>query len=113
MKSVIPLETKILESSIDIFKSNANFLEVAFLLIYGELPNKFQLDKLIFDINENAIIDLLLEIVLKESPPLRSYATGLLACGLLDRGVQDRVVKSNSFFKSISNFFAHLINSIT
>ena len=46
-------------------------------------------------VNENGIIDLLIEIVQKEKPPLRSYATGLLACGLLDRGVQDRVIKSN------------------
>ena len=35
--------------SIEDLAKNANFLEVAFLLIYGELPNQNQLNKLIND----------------------------------------------------------------
>ena len=54
--------------SIEDLAKNANFLEVAFLLIYGELPNQNQLNKLIEDINENAIIDEDLKKILEGFP---------------------------------------------
>ena len=41
--------------SIEDLAKNADFLEVAFLLIFGELPTKNQLNKLIDDIQDNAI----------------------------------------------------------
>ena len=43
--------------SIEDLAQNADFLEVAFLLIFGELPTKSQLSKLLTDIQDNAIID--------------------------------------------------------
>ena len=64
--------------SIEDLAKNANFLEVAFLLIYGELPNKSQLDKLIFDINENAIIDEDLKKIL-EGFPKSAHPMGILS----------------------------------
>ena len=41
--------------SIEDLAQNADFLEVAFLLIFGELPTKSQLSKLLTDIQDNAI----------------------------------------------------------
>ena len=38
--------------SIEDLAENASFLEVAFLLIYGQLPNESELNKFLNDINE-------------------------------------------------------------
>jgi citrate synthase len=43
--------------SIEDLASKAGFLEVAFLLIFGELPNREQLDKFHSDIREQSIVD--------------------------------------------------------
>ncbi len=43
--------------SIEELAEKANFLEVAFLLIFGELPNAEELDKFHEDIQENSIVD--------------------------------------------------------
>jgi citrate synthase len=43
--------------SIEELADKADFLEVAYALIFGELPNKEQLDKFHADIKENAIVD--------------------------------------------------------
>ena len=64
--------------SIEDLAKNANFLEVAFLLIYGELPNQKQLNKLIEDINENAIIDEDLKKIL-EGFPKSAHPMGILS----------------------------------
>ena len=64
--------------SIEDLAKNANFLEVAFLLIYGELPNQNQLNKLIEDINENAIIDEDLKKIL-EGFPKSAHPMGILS----------------------------------
>ena len=64
--------------SIEDLAKNANFLEVAFLLIYGELPNQYQLNKLIEDINENAIIDEDLKKIL-EGFPKSAHPMGILS----------------------------------
>ena len=64
--------------SIEDLAKNANFLEVAFLLIYGELPNQNQLNKLINDINENAIIDEDLKKIL-EGFPKSAHPMGILS----------------------------------
>ena len=42
---------------IDDLANGADFLEVAYLLIFGELPTTAQLDKFQLDINEEAIVD--------------------------------------------------------
>ena len=42
---------------LDELANKASFLEVAYLLIFGELPTKQQLEKLSNDIKERAIID--------------------------------------------------------
>ena len=64
--------------SIEDLAKNANFLEVAYLLIYGELPNQNQLNKLIDDINENAIIDEDLKKIL-EGFPKSAHPMGILS----------------------------------
>ena len=64
--------------SIEDLAKNANFLEVAFLLIYGELPNQNQLNKLIDDINQNAIIDEDLKKIL-EGFPKSAHPMGILS----------------------------------
>ena len=64
--------------SIEDLAKNANFLEVVYLLIYGELPNKNQLNKLISDINENAIIDEDLKKIL-EGFPKSAHPMGILS----------------------------------
>ena len=72
--------------SIEELANNANFLEVAFLLIFGELPNQEQLDKLLDDIKERSIIDEDLRIILNSYPKsahpmgiLSSLTSGLVA----------------------------------
>ena len=72
--------------SIEELANNANFLEVAFLLIFGELPNQEQLDKLSDDIKERSIVDEDLRIILNSYPKsahpmgiLSSLTSGLVA----------------------------------
>ena len=45
--------------------------------------------------NDLSLVDMLLALVDSEQAPLRCYATGLLSGALLDRTVQDRVIKTN------------------
>ena len=72
--------------SIEELAKKADFLEVAYLLIFGELPNKQQLEKLSNDIKERAIIDEDLRIILNSFPKsahpmgiLSSLTSGLVA----------------------------------
>ena len=64
--------------SIEDLAKNANFLEVAFLLIFGELPTKDELDKLVADIQDNAIIDEDLKKILV-SFPRSAHPMGILS----------------------------------
>ena len=57
---------------------NADFLEVAFLLIFGELPNAEQLDKFLIDIKEESYIDEDLKKIL-ESFPSAAHPMGVLS----------------------------------
>lgn len=57
---------------------NADFLEVAFLLIFGELPNNEQLDKFLVDIKEESYIDEDLKKIL-ESFPSAAHPMGVLS----------------------------------
>ena len=50
--------------SIEELANKADFLEVAYLLIFGELPTKSQLEKISDDIKERSIIDEDLRIIL-------------------------------------------------
>jgi len=66
--------------------NKADFLEVAYLLIFGELPTKQQLEKLSDDIKERSIIDEDLRIILNSYPKsahpmgiLSSLTSGLVA----------------------------------
>ena len=54
--------------SIEELAEKADFLEVAFLLIFGQLPNKEQLDKFLNDIKENSIIDEDIKRILESFP---------------------------------------------
>ena len=54
--------------SIEDLANGADFLEVAYLLIFGELPTKEQLIKFQSDINEEAIVDEDLKTILKSFP---------------------------------------------
>tara|TARA_B100001093_G_scaffold89753_1_gene81814 strand:- start:3585 stop:4868 length:1284 start_codon:yes stop_codon:yes gene_type:complete len=72
--------------SIEDLANKANFLEVAFLLIFGELPNKKQLQDFSNDIKERALIDEDLRIILNSYPRsahpmgvLSSLTSGLVA----------------------------------
>ena len=58
--------------------NNADFLEVAFLLIFGELPNAEQLDKFLIDIKEESYIDEDLKKIL-ESFPSAAHPMGVLS----------------------------------
>lgn len=58
--------------------TNANFLEVAFLLIFGELPNQEQLEKFLTDIKEESYIDEDLKKIL-ESFPSAAHPMGVLS----------------------------------
>jgi citrate synthase len=64
--------------SIDDLAKGADFLEVAYLLIFGELPTFAQLDKFQSDINEEAIVDEDLKKILK-SFPKTAHPMGILA----------------------------------
>ena len=64
--------------SIEDLAENASFLEVAFLLIYGQLPNESELNKLLNDINENSIVDEDLKKIL-ESFPKSAHPMGILS----------------------------------
>ena len=64
--------------SIEDLAENASFLEVAFLLIYGQLPNKLDLSKFLNDINENSIVDEDLKKIL-ESFPKSAHPMGILS----------------------------------
>ena len=64
--------------SIEDLAENASFLEVAFLLIYGQLPSKMDLSKFLNDINENSIVDEDLKKIL-ESFPKSAHPMGILS----------------------------------
>mgnify|MGYP005988784669 CR=1 FL=1 len=64
--------------SIDDLAKGADFLEVAYLLIFGELPTSTQLEKFQSDINEEAIVDEDLKTILK-SFPKTAHPMGILA----------------------------------
>jgi len=72
--------------SIEELANKADFLEVAYLLIFGELPTKSQLNKISDDIKERSIIDEDLRIILNSYPKsahpmgiLSSLTSGLVA----------------------------------
>ena len=72
--------------SIEELANKADFLEVAYLLIFGELPTKSQLEKISDDIKERSIIDDDLRIILNSYPKsahpmgiLSSLTSGLVA----------------------------------
>ena len=72
--------------SIEELANKADFLEVAYLLIFGELPTKSQLEKISDDIKERSIIDEDLRIILNSYPKsahpmgiLSSLTSGLVA----------------------------------
>ena len=64
--------------SIEDLAENASFLEVAFLLIYGQLPSESELNKFLDDINENSIVDEDLKKIL-ESFPKSAHPMGILS----------------------------------
>jgi len=64
--------------SIEELAEKADFLEVAFLLIFGDLPNQTQLDKFLVDIKENSIIDEDIKRIL-ESFPKSAHPMGILS----------------------------------
>ena len=64
--------------SIEELAEKADFLEIAFLLIFGQLPNRQQLDKFLNDIKENSIIDEDIKRIL-ESFPKSAHPMGILS----------------------------------
>ena len=64
--------------SIEDLASGANFLEVAYLLIFGDLPTQQQLEKFQSDIHKESLVDEDLKIILK-SFPRSAHPMGALA----------------------------------
>ena len=64
--------------SIDDLADGASFLEVAFLLIFGKLPTKKQLEKFQNDIRKESLVDEDLKAILK-SFPRKAHPMGALA----------------------------------
>ena len=64
--------------AIEDLANGADFLEVAYLLIFGELPTSAQLDKFLSDINEESIVDEDLKVILKSFPKI-AHPMGVLA----------------------------------
>ena len=72
--------------SIEELCENSSFIEVAFLLIFGELPTKSELDLLNKEIREDSLVDEDLKLILKSFPKaahpmgvLSSLTSGLIA----------------------------------
>jgi citrate synthase len=63
---------------IESLANDADFLEVAYLLVFGELPTQEQLDKFLFDIKEESFIDEDLKKIL-ESFPSSAHPMGVLS----------------------------------
>ena len=64
--------------SIEDLANNASFLEVSYLLIFGELPNNNELNMFLSDIQENAIIDEDLKKIL-DTFPKAAHPMGILS----------------------------------
>lgn len=64
--------------SIEDLAAKADFLEVAFLLIFGELPNQEQLDKFHSDIKEQSIVDEDIRKII-DSFPKSAHPMGVLS----------------------------------
>jgi len=97
--------------SIEELASKADFLEVAYLLIFGELPNKQQLEKLSNDIKERSIIDEDLRIILNSFPKsahpmgiLSSLTSGLVAFDPLAVNIDDE----EDMYDAILNLLAKI-----
>ena len=72
--------------SIDELCSKSSFIEVSYLLIYGELPNKDELSSFVNEIKQESIVDEDLKSILKSFPKsahpmgvLASLTSGLIA----------------------------------
>ena len=63
---------------IDVLAEKANFLEVAYLLIFGELPTQEQHDRFLHDIKEESYVDEDLKKIL-ESFPKSAHPMGVLS----------------------------------
>ena len=64
--------------AIEDLAEKASFLEVAYLLIFGELPNQEQLDKFYGDIKDNAIVDDEVKKIL-DAFPKNAHPMGVLS----------------------------------
>ena len=65
--------------SIEDLANNADFLEVSYLLIYGELPTKKKYRKLLIDIQERSVLDEDVKKIL-ETFPRSAHPMGMLSC---------------------------------
>ena len=65
--------------SIEDLANNADFLEVSYLLIYGELPTKKKYRQLLTDIQERSVLDEDVKKIL-ETFPRSAHPMGMLSC---------------------------------
>ena len=65
--------------SIEDLANNADFLEVSYLLIYGELPTKKKYRQLLSDIQERSVLDEDVKKIL-ETFPRSAHPMGMLSC---------------------------------
>ena len=99
--------------SIDDLANNVTFLEVAYLLIWGELPNEKELSNVSNEIQESSSIDKDLEYILK-SFPSKAHPMGIL-CSLtsaliafnpssVDVSSKEKMFRATRINGKISNF---------
>ena len=97
--------------SIESLAKNASFLEVAYLLIFGDLPSRNELDKFINDIQDNAIIDEDLKKIL-DSFPRSAHPMGILSSltsALIAFNPEKKISLSNSDKKKSEIFLYNTI----
>ncbi|WP_299000009.1 citrate synthase [Flagellimonas sp. S174] len=97
--------------SIEDLAEKADFLEVAYLLIFGELPNKEQLEKFHHDIKEEADVDEEMKKILQAFPKaahpmgvLSSMTSALVAFNPVSVDVSSEEAMYNSIVRILAKF---------
>ena len=97
--------------SIEDLTKNAGFLEVSYLLIFGFLPNKKQLEKFQIDIHKESLVDEDLKVILKSFPrsahPMGALASLTSALTAFDPDSVD-VESEDEIYSAVVNLMAKL-----
>ena len=97
--------------SIEDLTQNAGFLEVSYLLIFGFLPTKSQLEKFQIDIHKESLVDEDLKVILKSFPrsahPMGALASLTSALTAFDPDSVD-VESEDEIYSAVVNLMAKL-----